>query len=130
MKEMIEKRIALAERVRDFLMAQGKPSMVGENKCMYRTSEGLKCAVGCLMSDEEYKSEYEHFTTSSPRLNPFINSLSDSTGISFAMLKSDLSLFQGFHDSYYLKLKENAEVALFSVFIETKFNTFIESLKN
>lgn len=27
--------------------------------CMYRGENGLKCAAGCLMSDEEYKPEWE-----------------------------------------------------------------------
>lgn len=27
--------------------------------CVYRTQEGLKCAFGCLLTDEEYKFEME-----------------------------------------------------------------------
>jgi len=30
-----------------------------QGSCMYRTSEGKKCAVGWLISDEEYKPEME-----------------------------------------------------------------------
>ena len=29
------------------------------NLCLYRSSDGLKCAAGCLISDDEYKPEFE-----------------------------------------------------------------------
>lgn len=29
--------------------------------CQYRTSEGLKCAVGCLIPDEKYTPEMEPY---------------------------------------------------------------------
>lgn len=41
------------------LMTQGKKSDDEDGDCRYRTPEGLKCAVGCLMSDEEYNPKYE-----------------------------------------------------------------------
>lgn len=30
------------------------------NICMYRSEEGLKCAIGCLIPDEEYNPEMEN----------------------------------------------------------------------
>jgi len=27
--------------------------------CLYRNDQGLRCAAGCLISDEEYKEEWE-----------------------------------------------------------------------
>jgi hypothetical protein len=27
--------------------------------CLYRSSDGLKCAAGCLIADDEYKPEFE-----------------------------------------------------------------------
>lgn len=42
----------------------------GEVFCMYRTPGGLKCAVGCLISDEFYEEELEGKTCkSSPVLH-------------------------------------------------------------
>jgi hypothetical protein len=32
--------------------------------CRYRTPEGLRCAIGCLISDESYSSEMEGHATS------------------------------------------------------------------
>ena len=33
----------------------------GDTGCMYRTSDGLKCAAGCLIPDEDYNLEFEGF---------------------------------------------------------------------
>lgn len=54
------------------LRKQGKKAIVknkkgGGDECCYRTPDGLKCAAGCLLSDEDYKPHYEgktvhHFT--------------------------------------------------------------------
>lgn len=40
------------------LRKQGKPAKQG-NSCRYRTEGGLMCAVGCLISDAEYKRGME-----------------------------------------------------------------------
>lgn len=34
-------------------------------KCVYRNEEGLKCAIGCLIADKEYKPEMDINTSSS-----------------------------------------------------------------
>ena len=61
----------LAQEVYDtvvqHLFAQGKPAYgyfnkensVGESGCAYRTGE-LKCAVGCLIPDDVYRSDMEN----------------------------------------------------------------------
>lgn len=36
------------------LYQQGKPAMDEEGYCLYRTKDGLMCAVGCLIPDEMY----------------------------------------------------------------------------
>lgn len=40
------------------LAIDGETSVFG-NKCMYRTADGHKCAVGCLIPDEEYTCHME-----------------------------------------------------------------------
>ncbi len=48
------------EYVIKFLIKQGKRSYDGNNSgCMYRNPEGLKCAVGCLLSDKVYSPKME-----------------------------------------------------------------------
>lgn len=53
------------ERAIDHLLAQKQKSVQGKEEqpaemiCRYRTSEGLKCAVGCLISDELYDAHIE-----------------------------------------------------------------------
>ena len=38
---------------------QGKPSMNDEDQCMYRGPDGLKCAAGHLIPDDEYDERME-----------------------------------------------------------------------
>lgn len=46
--------------VAKFLLAQGKAAIVGtKSVCRYRTDDGLKCAVGCLIPDEDYDTSWE-----------------------------------------------------------------------
>jgi hypothetical protein len=46
------------DRVSAHLLQQNKPAMEG-GKCCYRTSEGLSCAVGCLIAPEVYSEGLE-----------------------------------------------------------------------
>lgn len=51
------------------LLTQGKRASVvdwdGEELCRYRGQNGTKCAIGCLIPDELYKSRMEGFSISS-----------------------------------------------------------------
>lgn len=46
----------IEDRIIEHLETQKKPAMdtSGYKMCAYRSQEGLKCAVGCLISDEYY----------------------------------------------------------------------------
>ena len=39
------------------LLSQGERAMDGD--CVYHAPDGLRCAAGCLISDEEYKEDME-----------------------------------------------------------------------
>jgi hypothetical protein len=41
------------------LMTQRRPAKSSNGKCMYRTFDGLKCAVGVLILDDEYDHEMD-----------------------------------------------------------------------
>lgn len=43
----------------DFMREQGQCSVTHKGHCMYRTSDGLRCAVGCLLENHEYKWDME-----------------------------------------------------------------------
>lgn len=51
------------DKVVDHLRRQGKKARSASGRCMYRThsNEGtiLKCAIGCLIPDDEYSSKME-----------------------------------------------------------------------
>lgn len=41
-------------KVATHLLTQGKRSVASDGSCMYRGPEGTKCAIGCLIEDDEY----------------------------------------------------------------------------
>ncbi len=45
-------------QVKTHLLTQMKRAHSG-GKCCYRNEEGLSCAAGCLIADEEYKTEMD-----------------------------------------------------------------------
>jgi hypothetical protein len=51
------------DQVAKHLLEQGKKSFKldedGDEFCLYRGPEGLKCAAGCLIADNEYKDDME-----------------------------------------------------------------------
>lgn len=49
------------DQVAKHLLTQNAVSVDAEEwNCLYRTSNGLKCAVGCLIADEEYDIKMEN----------------------------------------------------------------------
>jgi hypothetical protein len=48
------------DQVAKHLLTQMKKSVAKKNYCMYRGFDGTKCAAGCLISDDEYKLEFEN----------------------------------------------------------------------
>lgn len=53
---------AIFNEVVEHLIRQGCQSVRGDGSCMYRGPDGLKCAVGALIRDEEYAPWMEHRT--------------------------------------------------------------------
>jgi hypothetical protein len=47
------------DQVANHLLTQMQKSENIGRKCMYRNYSGLKCAAGCLISDEEYEERFE-----------------------------------------------------------------------
>ena len=49
------------EYVRNHLLSQREKSLMSPQKqlCAYKSTEGLKCAIGCLMTSREYKKSFE-----------------------------------------------------------------------
>ena len=47
------------EYVLNKILEQGEPSLNKDGKCLYRGPNGLKCAAGHLISDEEYNPSME-----------------------------------------------------------------------
>ena len=95
----------LYDRVCMHLMKQGRPAVEsrGDAKvCRYRTKDGLKCAIGCLITDEYYRPSLEGRTLFSMDVE---KSVEKSLGIEltedqYAFLKD----VQNAHDAWGLGL--------------------------
>lgn len=49
------------DQVARHLLTQKKASKAGDGfGCEYRNADGLKCAAGCLIGDDEYADEFDH----------------------------------------------------------------------
>jgi hypothetical protein len=97
----------LFDKVATHLLAQDKPSVSTTDKdsCMYRSQDGLKCAVGCLIPDDLYRPtiEYIHIRTLLDKL-PAIYSEADITTLAKAGISEEhiglLSALQSIHDVF------------------------------
>lgn len=49
------------DRVSNHMLTQNQRASHASS-CMYRTPNGLKCAVGCLIPDEDYSDRFEGIT--------------------------------------------------------------------
>lgn len=85
-------------KVKNHLLSQNAKAMGKYATCMYRTAEGLKCAVGCLIPDDVYTSRIEHKT---------VENLCDGAVKEFTFLKdfdkNFLRRLQVIHDNAEVK---------------------------
>jgi hypothetical protein len=47
------------DQVKNHLITQGEQSVNSGGLCVYRNVNGLSCAAGCLISEEEYNPDFE-----------------------------------------------------------------------
>lgn len=52
-------RQAIFNKVKAHLLAQNARALNSYGLCMYRTEDGKKCAIGCLIPDDKYAHEME-----------------------------------------------------------------------
>ena len=52
-------RQEIFDTVANHLLTQKEQSMDENGKCLYRGPNGLKCAIGCLIPDEDYSPTME-----------------------------------------------------------------------
>lgn len=50
------------DRVAQHLRQQGAQATRAGGGCLYRTREGLMCAVGCLIPEDQYRPEFDNTT--------------------------------------------------------------------
>lgn len=85
-------RQEIFDKVAQHLITQGKPSASYDNEgikhCLYRGPDGTKCAVGCLIPDEEYSKDIESYrvrhiieVSLTEGINPVISSFSNDVNL-------------------------------------------------
>ena len=91
------------DQVASHMMRQKERSMLEDSVCAYRGKEGLKCAAGCLISDEEIQL----FSFESTGLNTLPWTCLINRGIATDNHRSLISELQTIHDSPYNLPKED-----------------------
>jgi hypothetical protein len=54
-------KLEIFNKVKTHLLSQNRRALAQNGECKYRTNEGLKCAVGCLIVDYAYNPELEGY---------------------------------------------------------------------
>ena len=78
------------------VLRQGEPSR-SDYRCMYRGPRGLKCAVGHLIEDDEYKKSWDRASPAGVHQLEDLRSLMESKGHDIDLLRS----LQIAHDTVY-----------------------------
>ena len=66
------------DKVAAHLLAQRQQSLNADGRCAYRGENGLRCAVGCLIDDEHYRSGLEGGTITAQSVSQAVK---DSLGL-------------------------------------------------
>lgn len=82
------------------LLQQGRPSFDGDH-CRYRL-EDLKCAVGCLIPDDQYAIEMEHRGVNLHCTDPLNNWVRETHPGHFELLRALQSLHDDLARSVYV----------------------------
>jgi hypothetical protein len=86
-------------KVAKHLLAQNEKSVAGERKaCLYRSPQGLQCAVGCLITDDAYSKDLEGCAVYDKAVE---KALKDSGIPLFCEMDSMLIRLQTIHDNMH-----------------------------
>jgi len=87
------------DTVATHLFTQGRRAITIDEQCAYKTNDGLKCAVGCLIPDDMYSSKMEN--TDVVTLLAFQSDYGYTIPKYFARNQDMLSQLQTIHDDEY-----------------------------
>lgn len=95
----------------EHLIKQGVQAVDEYGECIYRSEDGLKCAVGCLITENNYSESFEHHliqvkhpdTTTEETVSivkALQKAVTASTGLTLTKIRLDyLDTLQRIHDS-------------------------------
>ena len=88
-----------------FLVKQGGPALDSQGDCVYKTSDGKKCAIGCLIPDKVYSPVFEGKSIES--LLGTFKAFESVKLTQFALENEEfLVALQNTHDSLYARTDE------------------------
>lgn len=94
-------RQEIFDKVAKHLLTQNARSEDGES-CLYRSEDGLMCAVGCLIKDEHYSVALENQSVSHESVNHALNlSGVETDSVTTEMLEDLQTLHDGIHPLRY-----------------------------
>ncbi len=98
MNKELQQRIY--DQVKEHLLKQGEWCQL-EGACVYRGKDGLKCAIGCLITDEHYSPGLEGMGVERPKV---LEALAKSISVSVHELDAIfLERLQVIHDTAYIE---------------------------
>lgn len=90
-------RQEIFNKVAIHLISQGRKAFSSEGECLYKTKEGLKCAIGCLIDAEDYDSTLENKRVSNLLMKKY---LKDHCNINVDLHRNFFISLQNIHDGY------------------------------
>lgn len=75
-------------------------SLASGTSCKYKSASGLKCAVGCLISDADYKTFFESKNISQEELSPIVLKIAKKYKMPVKKCTQFLSDLQYLHDYF------------------------------
>lgn len=91
------------DKVKNHLLTQNRKSVkyyaYGTYHCRYRSDDGAKCAIGCLIPDSWYDPMMENLSVNDLYHDKFLNPILNSSVGKLTPIKMDLLMaLQGVHD--------------------------------
>lgn len=124
-REDIKTSEDLFDYIRGFMLEQGEPSVDENGRCAYRGQEGRACAVGCTLTDEEYKETFENDT-----IGTLISHRTSEFPDRLTKFPDELFFAQSCHDVFCAWRSFNWKYLWTKVFTEENLETFLSFQKS
>ena len=120
---------SLFDKITTHLLKQNQPAVSPNDGCKYKTDDGLKCAIGCLIDDQHYNPNFEGLTPEC-FISPSASNPELSLGIFQAVVDSQQITFDVNHEMEEKRQLCNFLRKLQSIHDDCYPNQWRKALKN